>query len=47
MANPQHLEILKQSVEAWNKWRPEALYVAPQSILAYLIPADLSGADLS
>ena len=23
MANPEHLEILKQGVEAWDKWRTE------------------------
>ena len=23
MANPEHLEILKQGVEQWNKWRME------------------------
>ena len=23
MANPEHLEILKQGVEQWNKWRKE------------------------
>src|ERR1043165_5683117 len=37
MANPEHLEILNQGVEAWNKWRREHLGVRP----------DLSGADLS
>lgn len=37
MANQEHLDILKQGVESWNKWRGENLTVAP----------DLSGADLS
>jgi hypothetical protein len=37
MANPEHLEILKQGVEAWNRWRGEATGVMP----------DLRGADLS
>jgi len=23
MANPEHLEILKQGVESWNKWHEE------------------------
>jgi hypothetical protein len=37
MANPEHLEILKQGVKAWNKWRIEHRDVRP----------DLHGADLS
>ncbi len=37
MANPEHLEILKQGVERWNKWRDEHSEVMP----------DLRGADLS
>lgn len=37
MANPEHLEILKQGVEAWNKWRRENRDD---------IRLDLSGADL-
>ncbi|QTA79803.1 Pentapeptide repeat-containing protein [Desulfonema limicola] len=36
MANQEHLEILKQGVEAWNKWREENQEVKP----------DISGADL-
>ena len=23
MANPEHVEILKQGVEVWNRWRTE------------------------
>jgi len=37
MANPEHLSIVKQGVESWNKWRGQNLAIAP----------DLSGADLS
>ena len=37
MANQEHLEILKQGVEAWNKWRDKEQVTWP----------DLSGADLS
>jgi len=37
MANPEHLKILKQGVEVWNKWRRENDRVEP----------DLSGIDLS
>ena len=42
MANPEHLEILKQGVEEWNAWREEHPYVDPN-----LSEADLGGADLS
>ena len=38
MANPEHLDILKQGVEAWNKWR------RVQSKVTML---DLTGADLT
>jgi uncharacterized protein YjbI with pentapeptide repeats len=37
MANQEHLDILKQGVEVWNKWRQEHPEVKP----------DLSDADLS
>jgi len=36
MANPEHLEILKQGVEAWNVWRESNPTIQP----------DLSGAEL-
>lgn len=41
MANPKHLEILRQGVEAWNKWGDENPTVDPD-----LIGADLSGEPL-
>jgi hypothetical protein len=41
MANEQHLKILKQGVEQWNKWRSE------NSIEPDLSYADVSGASLS
>ncbi len=41
MANPGHLEKLKQGVEAWNKWRKEHGDIAPD-----LSKADLAGAAL-
>ena len=57
MANPEHLEILKQGVEVWNRWRKKSPEVEPNLTRADLIganlreanlhEADLSGADLS
>ena len=57
MANPEHLEILKEGVEAWNKWREFNPFVTPNLInanlnenmlsRAQLYSADLRGADLS
>lgn len=35
MANPEHLEILKQGVGVWNEWREVEPYLKP----------DLSGPD--
>jgi uncharacterized protein YjbI with pentapeptide repeats len=37
MANQEHLAILKQGVDIWNKWKGEHLDLQP----------DLSGADLA
>ena len=42
MANPEHLEILNQGVEKWNKWTEEHRDVWPD-----LGAADFSGANLS
>ncbi|MDQ1593262.1 MAG: hypothetical protein QOG71_3889 [Pyrinomonadaceae bacterium] len=53
MANPEHLEILKQGVEVWNKWRKEHLVIRVPDlrdanlISAKLFSADLRGANLS
>jgi uncharacterized protein YjbI with pentapeptide repeats len=56
MANEEHLKILKQGVEQWNKWRLEnpiradlghARLSGANLSDAYLSDADLSGADLS
>jgi hypothetical protein len=46
MANPEHLEILKQGVGVWNKWRTEHKDVLPDFGGADLRDSDLSGADL-
>jgi hypothetical protein len=57
MANPEHVEILKQGVEVWNRWREENSNIKPDlSGLAmentdiadaYLHYADLSSARLA
>jgi hypothetical protein len=36
MANPEHLAILKKSVEFWNKWREENPALKPGLRKAYL-----------
>jgi hypothetical protein len=46
MANEEHLKILKQGVEQWNKWRLENA-IRPDFEGANLSKAILSGADLS
>jgi uncharacterized protein YjbI with pentapeptide repeats len=46
MADEEHLKILKQGVEQWNKWRLEN-HIRPDLSGADLSSADLSGADLS
>src|ERR1019366_6656291 len=46
MANPGHLEILKQGVEQWNKWRRENRDLEPDLSAANLAEADLRGANL-
>ena len=47
MANPEHLEILRQGVEKWNRWRLENPEVIPDLTDAGLSGANLSGANLS
>jgi hypothetical protein len=47
MANPEHLAILNQGVEAWNEWRREHRNVIPDLRGADLRGADFRGADLS
>src|SRR5205809_486546 len=46
MASEEHLKILKQGVEQWNKWRLENA-IRPDLGNAYLSCAKLSGAYLS
>ncbi len=47
MANPEHLKILKQGVDAWNAWRKESPDVRPNLSGARLVNADFSHANLS
>ncbi|MFL6257964.1 MAG: toll/interleukin-1 receptor domain-containing protein [Pyrinomonadaceae bacterium] len=47
MANPEHLKILKQGVEAWNKWRLENRDVIPDFSYAALLGSDLNSANLN
>ena len=47
MANEEHVKLLKQGVEAWNKWRKENPNIRPDLSRAGLSRADLRGADLS
>jgi hypothetical protein len=47
MANPEHLGILKQGVEAWNRWRLAHHEINPDLGRAILLKADLQAADLS
>ena len=46
MANPEHLQILKQGVEAWNEWRREHRDDSPRLFNSKLFNVNLSGVDL-
>jgi len=46
MANPEHLEILKQGVEEWNQWRKAYSAVDVELSQADLIGLNLQGANL-
>jgi uncharacterized protein YjbI with pentapeptide repeats len=45
MANPDHINILKQGVAAWNNWRIKNRKITPQLNQAELNGAALSGSD--
>jgi hypothetical protein len=45
MANPQHIEILKQGVEVWNRWRNINPQIIPDIGRANLQDAELSNAN--
>jgi len=47
VANEQHLRILKQGTDAWNRWRRENPEILPDLIRADLSMVDLRWADLS
>src|SRR6266567_3210007 len=47
MANQEHLDILKQGVEVWNRWRDGHLFIQPDLSGANLIETNLEGANLS
>ena len=47
MANPEHVEILKQGVEVWNRWREKNPKVKPDLSGADLHERNLSGVNLS
>ena len=47
MANPEHLKILKQGVEVWNRWREENPEVWPNLFDARLLGEELPGVDLN
>lgn len=47
MANPEHLEILKQGVEVWNKWRIEHSGINPDISWVSLYDTNLCGINLS
>jgi hypothetical protein len=44
MANPEHLEILKQGVEVWNKWREDNPSIRPDLSEAHLSNVEFSNA---
>jgi hypothetical protein len=47
MANPKHLAILQQGVEAWNAWRENDPDVNPDLSEADHSKANLTGANLT
>lgn len=46
MANQQHIDLIKQGVEVWNKWIDEHIDIIPDFSKANLMDADLRGAYL-
>jgi hypothetical protein len=46
-ASPEHLEILREGVEAWNRWRSGHLDITPDRCGADISRVDLWMANLS
>jgi len=47
MANPEHLAILRQGVDRWNRWRTRYPDIEPDLVQADLRGAELRGANLA
>jgi len=47
MANPEHLQILKQGVAAWNAWRDQHRDITPDLTEVHLTHAHLFEANLT
>jgi uncharacterized protein YjbI with pentapeptide repeats len=47
MANPEHLDLLRQGVDVWNAWRSKEPSIRPDLTWANLREADLNGTDLN
>ena len=47
MANKEHLQILRQGIENWNRWRQENPEIEPDLALANLSESELEGADFN
>jgi uncharacterized protein YjbI with pentapeptide repeats len=47
MAEPEHVEILRRGVAAWNEWRDDESDVRPDLSGAHIRILELSGVDLS
>ncbi len=46
MANPKHLDILKQGVETWNHWREETPEIQPNFVEVDFAGKRLTGINL-
>src|SRR5947209_3442093 len=47
MANQEHVDLLKQGIDTWHKWRQEHQGIQPDLSGANLSEANLSGANLN